>query len=64
MNWSSWSDFIAMGGYAAYIWGSYLVTFGAIVFELAILRQRRRKAFDQLRFYLKRHAGQSDETTP
>jgi heme exporter protein D len=64
MNWSSWGDCIAMGGYATYVWGSYLVAFGALVFELVMLRQRRRKAFDRLDRTLKRNTGQSDETTP
>jgi len=26
----SWSDFFAMGGTALYVWGSTLVTFGAL----------------------------------
>ena len=26
MNWHSWSEFLAMGGYALYVWGSYAVT--------------------------------------
>ena len=23
MNWTSWSDFVAMGGYGLYVWGSF-----------------------------------------
>ena len=41
MNWASWSDFFAMGGYAFYVWGSYAVTAGLIVLELALLVARR-----------------------
>jgi heme exporter protein D len=26
MNWSSASEFFAMGGYGLYVWGSYIVT--------------------------------------
>ena len=44
MNWASWSDFFAMGGYALYVWGSYAVTAGLIVVEIILLRSRRRAA--------------------
>ena len=48
MNWASWPDFLAMGGYAAYVWGSYGVTAGLIVVEIIVLRNRRRSAIQQL----------------
>ena len=48
MNWASWSDFFAMGGYALYVWGSYAVTAGLIVMEIILLRSRRRAAVEQL----------------
>ena len=48
MNWASWSDFFAMGGYALYVWGSYAVTAGLIVMEILLLRNRRRAAVEQL----------------
>ena len=48
MNWASWSDFFAMGGYALYVWGSYAVTAGLIVVEIILLRYRRRAALEQL----------------
>ena len=44
MNWASWSDFISMGGYAFYVWGSYGVTAGLIVVEIILLGNRRRAA--------------------
>ena len=44
MNWASWSDFFAMGGYAAYVWGSYAVSAGLIAVEIILLRARRRSA--------------------
>jgi len=48
MNWASWSDFFAMGGYATYVWGSYGVTAGLIVVEIVALRARRRAALEQI----------------
>jgi heme exporter protein D len=44
MNWASWSDFFAMGGYALYVWGSYGVTAGLIAVEVIMLLVRRRSA--------------------
>ncbi len=44
MNWKSFGDFVAMGGYGFYVWGSYLVTAVLIVAEILALRMRRRAA--------------------
>ena len=49
MTWNSLSDFLAMGGYALYVWGSYGVAALLIAIELAALRARRMKAIDELR---------------
>ena len=42
MIWKSLDDFIAMGGYGFYVWGSYLVTAAIIIAEILMLRARRR----------------------
>ena len=42
-------DWLAMGGYAGYVWGSYGVAALAIVVELAMLGARRRRALVQAR---------------
>jgi heme exporter protein D len=44
MNWDSWSDFLAMGGYARYVWGSFAVVFGALAAEQLMLHLRREEA--------------------
>jgi heme exporter protein D len=49
MSWTSWSDFFAMGGYALYVWGSYLVALALMVTEIALLALRRRGALARLR---------------
>ncbi|HET6892526.1 MAG TPA: heme exporter protein CcmD [Pyrinomonadaceae bacterium] len=43
----SWSDFFSMGGYALYVWGSYLLALLAIGGEVLLLL--RRKKFLQTR---------------
>ena len=42
MHWGSVSEFIAMGGYALYVWGSYLVTAVVICVEVTLLVRRGR----------------------
>lgn len=49
MNWGSVDNFLAMGGYAFYVWGSYLVTLGFLVAEMVALAQRRRRLLVELR---------------
>jgi heme exporter protein D len=41
MNWSSYSAFFAMGGYAFYVWGSVAACAIAVAAELVGLRGRR-----------------------
>jgi len=48
MSWGSLSEFLAMGGYGLYVWGSYAVTAGLIVVEIILLRGRRRAALENL----------------
>ena len=49
MNWGSWENFLAMGGYAFYVWGSYLVTLGLIVAEIVLLGLRKSNALLRIR---------------
>ena len=36
-------DFLAMGGYAWYVWGSYGVTFLLLAVEVVLLRKRSQR---------------------
>ena len=49
MNWNSWSEFVAMGGYATYVWGAFAVTFGAMAIETMAVGQRFGAACTTLR---------------
>ena len=42
MQWGSVSEFFAMGGYALYVWGAYLVSAVVIAVEVAVLVRRGR----------------------
>jgi len=41
MQWHSWSEFFAMGGYALYVWGSFGLCAVAMIAEPLLLRRRR-----------------------
>ncbi|MDD3352236.1 heme exporter protein CcmD [Zoogloea sp.] len=49
MNWGSTSDFLAMGGYGLYVWGSFGVTAAALLVEVILVRQRLRNTRRALR---------------
>lgn len=43
MNWGGAAEFLAMGGYAGYVWGSFGITALCIIAELMLLAARRRR---------------------
>jgi len=49
MNWNSLSEFLAMGGYALYVWGSFGVTALALALEPWLIRKRRNDILRTLR---------------
>ena len=51
MTWQSWDQFVAMGGYGLYVWGSYLVTLAIIAAEVVLVAKRRRNVMRQLRSF-------------
>ena len=48
MNWGSFGEFLAMGGYGLYVWGAYTVTLLLIALELVLLERRHRAAKQRL----------------
>ena len=44
MNWNSWSEFWAMGGYALYVWGAYGMVVSVMLLEPLQASRRFRKA--------------------
>ena len=47
MQWNSFSEFISMGGYGFYVWGSYGVTLVLLAAELIMLRARKKRLTEQ-----------------
>ena len=53
MNWTSASDFFAMGGYALYVWGSFGVTALIMTIEPIMVARNQRITIARLRRQLR-----------
>lgn len=49
MTWNSFSEFVAMGGYAQYVWGSFGACALGFLLEPVLVRQRQNQAVLQIR---------------
>ena len=49
MTWGSFGDFVAMGGYGIYVWGSFIVTAIVMAAELVAARRRLTAAVHAIR---------------
>lgn len=49
MNWNSPADFFAMGGYALYVWGSFIVCVLIMVMEPILAKKRQKTILTALR---------------
>jgi heme exporter protein D len=49
MHWSSVNEFLAMGGYALYVWGSYAVAAILLLAEVMLLRKQRRDTLKRIK---------------
>ena len=58
--WSSWSDFLAMGGYGLYVWGSLGVCALVCVMEPVSLNLKRRALLSEVREQGTLDKGQSN----
>ena len=62
MNWGSWQNFVAMGGYGLYVWGSYVVTLVVLLAEIVSLIMRRRGVIERLtKYYAARRRNDESE---
>ena len=65
MHWNSLNDFLAMGGSAGYVWGSFGAPALMLIGEPLLLARRRRALTARLRRQLAAEAReQSGERTP
>ena len=64
MVWQSWSDFIAMGGRAFFVWGSFGVSLLLVVTELCWLRAARRASLRRLHLLQQLEAEENCQILP
>ena len=57
MSWGSIGEFLQMGGYGVYVWGSYGMCAALIVAELLSARARRSRAVAEARRTVAREAA-------
>ncbi|MDR2165387.1 MAG: heme exporter protein CcmD [Zoogloeaceae bacterium] len=60
MHWSSFSEFLAMGGKGFYVWGAFGVTALCLVLEPFFLARRRRATLARLARRLRAEAKTGD----
>jgi heme exporter protein D len=48
MSWASFGDFLHMGGYGVYVWGSYSVTIALLALEALSLSRKERSTLARL----------------
>ncbi|MGD8117597.1 heme exporter protein CcmD [Vibrio sp. TRT 29B02] len=56
MHFESLSDFLAMGGYAGYVWTAFGVTFGAMLILLVVSLHRGRSLLNEVQAKVDRQA--------
>jgi len=49
MSWNSFDEFVRMGGYGLYVWGSYGVVLVVMILEAVLTRRRERRALASVR---------------
>lgn len=64
MIWSSVSEFLDMGGYGLYVWGSYLVTLICIAGEIVLVSKRKRTLLEHLSLIHQSNKQEKTNETP
>jgi heme exporter protein D len=61
IHWNSFSDFLAMGGYGLYVWGSFGVTVLIMAVEPIVVARNRKATIARLRRQLRAESRNSAE---
>ena len=59
--WNSFSDFLAMGGYGLYVWGSFGVTAVAMAVEPILVSRQRQATLARLRRQLRAESRTTEQ---
>ena len=61
IHWNSFADFLAMGGYGLYVWGSFGVTALIMAVEPIVVARNRKATIARLRRQLRAESRNSAE---
>ncbi len=61
IHWDSFSDFIAMGGYGLYVWGSFGVTVAIMAIEPILAARQRKSTLSRLKRQLRAESRNTAE---
>ena len=61
IHWASFSDFLAMGGYGLYVWGSFGATVLIMAVEPIVVARNRKATIARLRRQLRAESRNSAE---
>ena len=61
IHWNSFSDFLAMGGYGLYVWGSFGVTAAIMVCEPIAAARHRKTTLSRLKRQLRAESRNTAE---
>ena len=61
IHWNSFSEFLAMGGYGLYVWGSFGVTVLIMAVEPIVVARNRKLTIARLRRQLRAESRNSTE---
>jgi heme exporter protein D len=61
MHWNSFSDFLAMGGYATYVWGSFGVTVLLMTLEPILLARGQNQLVARLKRQFRAESSERSE---
>lgn len=59
--WNSFSDFLAMGGYGLYVWGSFGVTAAVMTIEPILVARHRKTTIARLKRQLRAESRNTAE---
>ncbi|PKO35625.1 MAG: heme exporter protein CcmD [Betaproteobacteria bacterium HGW-Betaproteobacteria-7] len=63
MHWNSFGEFLAMGGYGLYVWGSFGVTALIMVIEPIVVAHNRKNTIALLKRQLRADARAENRST-
>ncbi|MBS1190905.1 MAG: heme exporter protein [Rhodocyclaceae bacterium] len=63
IHWNSFADFLAMGGYAGYVWGSFGATALILILEPLFIIRRRKETISRLKRQMRAELASSSRNS-